>query len=57
MNKIMTITGGFLLGSIAVFLLFQLESEREALLSGIGYMAGIMTVLLVAIDSIFERSE
>ena len=48
MNKIMTITGSAIVGAIAVFLFFQVHSEREALLVSIAFMAGMMTAALPA---------
>ena len=57
MNKIMTLTGSAIVGAIAVFLFFQIHSEREALLITIAFMAGIMTAILPAIDHIFPREE
>ena len=57
MNKIITITGSALVGAIAVFLFFQVHSEREALLVSIAFMAGMMTAALPAIDHIFRESE
>ena len=57
MNKIMTITGSAIVGAIAVFLFFQVHSEREALLVSIAFMAGMMTAALPAIDHIFPRED
>jgi len=56
-NKIMTITGSAIVGAIAVFLFFQVHSEREALLVSIAFMAGMMTAVLPAIDHIFPRED
>ena len=55
MNKIMTVTGALLLGAIWTFLFFQLEGQREAMLVGIAYFAGMVTTLLPAIDHIFPH--
>ena len=57
MNKIITITGSAIVGAIAVFLFFQVHSEREALLVSIAFMAGMMTAVLPAIDHIFPRED
>ena len=55
MNRIITIAGAFVLGAIWVFLFFQLEGSREAMLVGIAYLAGMVTTLLPAIDHIVPR--
>ena len=55
MNKIITVTSAFALGATWVFLFFQLEGSREAMLVGIAYLAGMVTTLLPAIDHIFPH--
>ena len=55
MNRIITIAGAFALGATWVFLFFQLEGSREAMLVGIAYLAGMVTASLPAIDHIVPR--